>query len=137
TSATTPGGYDELESFLSFSVQYRVVSVSTTYTTPVGGTSDTIYVDAGGWDNNPADVKYRTAIGPQNPAFPSGVGGIINTDFTVTILSAGALNVSGLILDHSGSSFHYNADNGSLAQAISMVDAPPVANPDTAVTNEN
>src|SRR4051794_4515739 len=137
TSSSSPGGYDELESYLTFSVNYRVVSVKTTYTQPVGGTNDTIYADSGGWDNNPASPNYRTAVGPVNPRYPSGVGGIINTDFTVTILSAGTVSVSGLILDHSGSSFHYNADTGTLAQAVTLTDSPPAANNDTAVTNEN
>lgn len=137
TSSTAPGGYSQLETFLTFSVSYRIDSVSTTYSQPVGGTSDTIYVDAGGWDNEPSSPDYRTNVGPVNPLFPSGVGGIINTDFTVTILSAGSLNVTGLILDNSGSSFHYDADTGSLFQAINPVDNPPVANNDTASTKED
>src|SRR5207245_2473131 len=72
-----------------------------------------------------------------NPQYPGGVGGIINTDFTVTILSGGTLAVTGLILDHSGSSFHYNADAGTLVANITQTDSPPVANNDSATANEN
>lgn len=137
TSSSSPGGYDELESFLTFSVNYRIVSIATTYTTPVGGTNDKIYADSGGWQNDPTSANYLSAVGPVNPLYPGGVGGIINTDFTVTILSAGNVSVTGLILDHSGGSFHYNADVGTLSQNITAVDDPPVANDDSAVTDEN
>ena len=125
---------------------YKIDSVSAAFGT--GQTTNALYADGGGWDSTPSSPTYLSDAGiwPANwtaltnqSTNPSGTnyGGVIDIDFTVTILSAGSLNVSGLILDHSGASFHYNANNGSLSQAISMVNPPPTATPQSVTTAEN
>jgi trimeric autotransporter adhesin len=59
TSTTAPGGYEQLTSYLTFPVSYQILSVSTTYTAPVGGTNDSVYADAAGFQDDPALESSR------------------------------------------------------------------------------
>ncbi|MFN2454798.1 MAG: hypothetical protein ABR577_11320 [Pyrinomonadaceae bacterium] len=122
-ASTATQGYDQLEAFLSLSnVIFQVQSIATTYSAPAGATNDKFYSDACGWDNNPLSSSYRSCIGPAN--YPGGkAGGTINTTYTVKILSAGTTTAGALILDFSGSSYHYNSDFGS--QVLSVTSLPP------------
>src|SRR5262249_3919848 len=126
-SHTAPGGYEQLESFLTLGQPiFQLLSVATTYTAPPGATNDKVYADAGAWDTNPTSPTYRSITGP--PTSSGGkVGDSIQTVFTVKVLSAGSTNVTGLIYDFSGSSFHYNGDFGYAVLAVTAVDSPPVA----------
>ena len=135
-ASTAPGGYEQLEAFLDLSnIIFQVQAIATTYTAPPGGTNDKFYADACGWDNNPLSATYRSCIGPAN--YPGGkAGGTIVTTYTVKVLSTGNTTASTLIMDFSGSSFHYNSDYG--IQVISITSLPPpltlskIANPTTA-----
>src|SRR6266404_7087064 len=135
-ASTATQGYEQLEAFLNLSnVIFQVLAISTTYTSPAGGTNDKFYADACGWDNNPLSGTYRSCIGPAN--YPGGkAGGTVNTIYTVKVLSTGNTTASTLIMDFSGSSYHYNADYG--VQVISITALPPpltlskIANPTTA-----
>jgi LPXTG-site transpeptidase (sortase) family protein len=124
-SSTATGGYEQLESFINFSnVIFQVLSVSTTYTAPPGGTNDKIYADACGWENDPTDPDYRSCVGPVN--YPGGkAGGDIVTTYTVKILSPGTTTISALIYDFSGSSYHYNSDFGSGLNAVLVTAVMP------------
>lgn len=124
-ASTAPGGYEQLEAFLTLSnVIFQVLSISTTYTAPAGGTNDKFYADACGWDPNPLSPTYRSCIGPANYA-GGKAGGNISTTYTVKILSTGTTTATTLILDFSGSSYHYNADYGTGINAITITSLPP------------
>ena len=120
-ASTATQGYDQLEDFLSLSnVIFQVLAVNTTYSAPAGATNDKFYADACGWDNDPLSGTYRSCIGPAN--YSGGkVGGTVVTTYTVKVLSTGTTTATALILDHSGSSYHYNSDYGSTSITISAV----------------
>src|SRR5256714_5918047 len=135
-ASTATGGYAQLEAFLDLSnIIFQVQSIATTYTAPAGGTNDKFYADACGWDNNPLSANYRSCIGPQNYA-GGKAGGTVITTYTVKVLSTGNTTAGTLIMDFSGSSYHYNSDYGVLT--ISSTALPPpltlskIANPTTA-----
>ncbi|OLE53078.1 MAG: hypothetical protein AUG51_14840 [Acidobacteria bacterium 13_1_20CM_3_53_8] len=125
TASTATGGYEQLEAFLNLSnIIFQVLSISTTYTSPTGGTNDKFYADACGWDNDPLSPTYRSCIGPAN--YSGGkAGGNISTTYTVKVLSTGTTTASTLIRDFSGSSYHYNSDYGTTSITITAV-PPPV-----------
>lgn len=112
-ASTATQGYEQLECFLNLSnVVFLVQSISTTYSSPNGGTNNKFYADACGWENNPLSPNYRSCVGPEN--YPGGkAGGTVVTTYTVKILSSGTTTANTLILDFSGSSYHYNADYGT------------------------
>jgi uncharacterized repeat protein (TIGR01451 family) len=128
-ASTATQGYEQLEAFLNLSnVIFQVLSISSSYSSPAGGTNDKFYADACGWDNNPLSASYRSCIGPNN--YSGGkAGGTISTTYTVKVLSAGNTTASTLILDFSGSSYHYNSDYGLGINSISITSLPaPVPN---------
>ncbi len=128
-ASTATQGYEQLEAFLNLSnVIFQVLSISTTYTSPSGGTNDKFYADACGWDNNPLSANYRSCIGPVT--YSGGkAGGTIATTYTVKVLSAGTTTASTLINDFSGSSYHYNSDYGQGINSITVsAFNPPVPN---------
>ncbi|MEP6911151.1 MAG: hypothetical protein ABI923_00250 [bacterium] len=122
-ASTATQGYEQLEAFLDLSnVVFQVQSIATTYSAPSGGTNDKFYADACGWDNDPLSANYRSCIGPPN--YSGGkAGGTVITTYTVKVLSTGNTTASTLILDFSGSSYHYNSDYG--IQVISITSLPP------------
>ncbi|GEM_PF-2214491 len=115
---TATGGYPQLVHFLNFpNAIFQVLTSSSTYTAPSGGTNDKIYADAGGWDNDPNSPTYREVIGPAN--YTGGkAGGTIQTTFTVRIVGTGSATLTALIYDYSGSSYHYNSDFGATVLAV-------------------
>jgi uncharacterized repeat protein (TIGR01451 family) len=126
-ASTATQGYAQLEAFLNLSnVIFQVLSIATTYTSPAGGTNDKFYADACGWDNNPVSANYKSCIGPVN--YSGGkAGGTVSTTYTVKILSTGITTASTLILDFSGSSYHYNNDYGVGINSITITSLnPPV-----------
>ncbi len=128
-ATTAPQGYEQLEAFLNLSnVIFEVLAISTTYTSPPGATNNKFYADACGWDNNPLSGTYRSCIGPAN--YSGGkAGGTISTTYTVKVLSTGVTTASTLIMDFSGSSYHYNSDFGLGINSITITAVPaPVPN---------
>jgi uncharacterized repeat protein (TIGR01451 family) len=125
-ATTATQGYEQLEAFLNLSnVIFQIQGIATTYTSPAGGTNDKFYADACGWDNNPLSGSYRSCIGPVN--YPGGkAGGTISTTYTVKILSTGVTTASTLILDFSGSSYHYNNDFGQGINSITITALNPL-----------
>src|SRR6266567_3511860 len=126
-ASTATQGYEQLEAFLNLSnIIFQVQSIATTYTSPAGATNNKFYADACGWDNNPLSVTYRSCIGPQN--YSGGkAGGTVDTTYTVKVLSTGATTATTLIMDFSGSSYHYNSDYGTQVIAITAL-PPPTPN---------
>ncbi|MFN2598292.1 MAG: beta strand repeat-containing protein [Pyrinomonadaceae bacterium] len=139
-STTAPGGYPQFEAFLNLSnVVFQVLSIQTTYTTPAGATNDKFYADACGWQNNPTLPNYRSCVGPAN--YVGGkAGDVVSSTYTVKIVGgSGTTTTAGsLILDFSGSSYHYDSGSG-----ITVTVQPPqvtlskIANPTTALTSAN
>lgn len=109
-ASTATQGYEQLEAFLDLpNVVFQVVSIQTTYSAPSGATNDKFYADACGWNNVPGTTNYRDCVGPAN--WSGGkVGGNLTSVYTVKILAGGTTTPGALILDFSGSSFHYNND---------------------------
>src|SRR6266542_1017470 len=126
-ASTATQGYEQLEAFLNLpNIIFQVLAISTTYTSPSGATNDKFYADACGWDNNPLSATYRSCIGPAN--YSGGkAGGTISTTYTVKILSTGTTTASTLILDFSGSSYHYNSDYGLGINSITITALPAPA----------
>jgi uncharacterized repeat protein (TIGR01451 family) len=122
-ASTATQGYSQLEAFLDLSnIIFQVQSIATSYSSPSGATNNKFYADACGWDNNPLSPNYRSCIGPEN--YPGGkAGGTVTTTYTVKVLSTGSTTAGTLILDFSGSSYHYNSDYG--IQVISVTALPP------------
>jgi uncharacterized repeat protein (TIGR01451 family) len=128
-ASTATQGYEQLSAFLNLpNIIFQVLAISTTYTAPAGGTNDKFYADACGWDNNPLSGTYRSCIGPTN--YSGGkAGGTISTTYTVKVLSTGTTTASTLIMDFSGSSYHYNSDYGTGINSITITSLnPPVPN---------
>jgi uncharacterized repeat protein (TIGR01451 family) len=139
-SSTAPGGYDQFEAFLNLSnVVFQVQSISTTYTSPAGGTNDKFYADACGWQPDPTLANYRSCVGPVNYA-GGKAGGTVSTTYTVKILggSGTSTTAGSLILDFSGSSYHYASGSGiTVSVQPPQVTLSKIANPTTAVTGSN
>ena len=112
-ASTATQGYEQLEAFLDLpNVVFQVLSIQTTYSAPSGATNDKFYADACGWNSVPGTANYRDCVGPAN--WPGGkVGGNLTSVYTVKIISGGTTTPGALILDFSGSSFHYNNDYGT------------------------
>jgi uncharacterized repeat protein (TIGR01451 family) len=125
-ASTATGGYNQLEAFLELSnIIFQIQSIATTYTAPSGGTNNKFYADACGWDNNPLSSTYRSCIGPPNYTGEKA-GGTVVTTYTVKVLSTGTTTASTLVLDFSGSSYHYNNDYGTKTITITAL-PPPIA----------
>jgi uncharacterized repeat protein (TIGR01451 family) len=136
SASTATGGYAQLQAFLELpNIIFQVLSISTTYTAPSGGTNNKFYADACGWDNNPLSGSYRSCIGPEQ--YPGGkAGGDVVTTYTVKVVSTGTTTAGTAILDFSGSSYHYNNDYGNTVISITALPPPltlsKIANPTTA-----
>jgi uncharacterized repeat protein (TIGR01451 family) len=125
-ASTATQGYEQLEAFLNLSnVIFQVQTIATNYSAPAGATNDKFYADACGWDNNPLSGSYRSCIGPTN--YSGGkAGGTVSTTYTVKVLSTGTTTATTLILDFSGSSYHYNSDYGQGINSITITALPPL-----------
>ena len=132
---TATGGYEQLTAAALFPTSiFRVVSTSTTYTAPSGGTNDKLYADACGWDPVPTSGTYNSCIGPTQ--FGGKAGGTIATTYTLDVIGSGSATINTLIYDFSGSSFHYNSDYDTNVTSLTATpDTPPVANNDSASTS--
>lgn len=119
--ATAPGGYEQLVFAAIFPPSmFEVVSVSTTYNADsspnVASPNGQVYADGCGWTYTPLPGAC-TGTGK--------VGGNMTSTITVRAIGAGSGTVSTEIYDFSGSSFHYNADFGASAKAITVRQAVP------------
>jgi len=126
--STATNGYEQLATFLDFpNTIFRIISVSAVYSVPTAlPTNDAIYADACGWVTDPASSDYFTSNGDAcaNPdLYPGGkVGGDIYIDYEVEIIGTGSKDISALIYDFSGSSFHYNSDYGVEVLSVQALD---------------
>jgi uncharacterized repeat protein (TIGR01451 family) len=119
TSKTATQGYEQLETFVNFPDSiFEIQDVKTTYAAPAKARNDRVYADACGWDATPTSPTYRSCVGPTKFAGGKAGGNPITTQYTVKIVGLGSGTLSGLVYDFSGSSFHYNADFGTGANAV-------------------
>jgi uncharacterized repeat protein (TIGR01451 family) len=84
------------------------------FSTLEGDVNTSIYANAAGW--NPATHGLMITTNP-----PKAGGGPIVTDYTVQVTGTGSGQLQTLILDYSGSSFHYNADMDGGVAGIQFV----------------
>jgi uncharacterized repeat protein (TIGR01451 family)/uncharacterized repeat protein (TIGR02543 family) len=104
--AQTATGYDELDAFALFPTFTQVMSTSTTYgtvTSPGPSSVSRIWSDACTWTGVTSSSSGTCVTAGKS-------GGRVVTAYTVKATAAGTGSVPDLIYDHSGSSFHYNAD---------------------------
>jgi uncharacterized repeat protein (TIGR01451 family) len=126
TSKTATQGYEQLSSFLDWPGSiFQVLSVSQDYAVAAAGVPDpntTVYADACGWRNDPTvPATYRSCVGSGKAG-----GDPIVTTYTIKVISAGSSTVSEMIYDFSGSSFHYNSDEGTGVGSFSVEAVEPV-----------
>lgn len=124
-SATAPGGYEQLESFIAWpGASFQVLSVTSTYVTPAGAVNSSPYADACNWQNDPTIVAtYRSCTGTAlNYNYPGGKAGgdPINTTYVVKVIAPSAAPINSLIHDFSGSAYHYNSDFGTGAGSLAL-----------------
>jgi hypothetical protein len=135
-ASTATNGYEQLTAASLWPTSmFRVVSTSTTYTAPAGGTNDKLYADACGWDPVPTSPTYNSCVGP---AGISGgkAGGTIQTTYVLDVIGAGSTTVNTEVYDFSGSSFHYNSDYSTNVFSITATNDPaPTATNDSASTS--
>ena len=126
-ASTAPNGYEQVEAFLTLpSSMFELLSVSTTYDGPPRATTDLLYADACGWDDDPASLTYLSCIGPETIA-GGKAGGPLLVEYRVRAVGAGTAVLSALIYDKSGASYHYNSDFGVGPNLfVVTISAPPV-----------
>jgi hypothetical protein len=141
-SKTATGGYEQLvNSYYFDNSMFRIDSLSSTYSVPVGYVNTQMYADACGWENDPSDPDYLSCL--DTDPIPGGKAGgnPITTTVTFTVVGEGSQDLTGVIYDYSGSSFHYNSDVGSgvnlLALTAQAPPSPPTAADDSASTDED
>lgn len=133
-------------------VIFQVLDVNSTYSDPAGGVNSTVYADGCGWVNDPTDPRYHLSPGACSSAIISGlnvysdqyphtipptegkgaVGNDIVTNYRIKVIAfpngiPNPINVSNVILDYSGSSYHYNADYGESPNIIAITVAAPTS----------
>ncbi len=116
--ASTSTAYEQLESFITFPRStFRVISASSTYQTPAGRTISRPWSNACGWNPDyDASTDATCGFSPPSEFQPTGKAGRnVVTTYKVKVVGAGTGNLTTLIYDYSGSSFHYNADFGTNA----------------------
>ncbi len=116
--ASTSTAYQQLESFITFPRStFRVVSVSSTYQTPAGRTVSRPWSNACGWNPDyDAASDAKCGFSPPSEFQPTGKAGRnVVTTYKVKVVGTGSGDLTALIYDFSGSSFHYNADFGTNA----------------------
>ncbi len=109
---TAPGGYEEISSFIDLpNYVFQILSVTTTFTQPVGFSGNELYQDGCGWDPDPASGTYNecTIGGGAETKY----GGDAVTVYMIKILSSSAngstLTTNGYVYDFSGSSYHLDS----------------------------
>jgi hypothetical protein len=119
-SETAPGGYEQVETFLTLPTSvFRIERVTTTASTGVSPVRQP-YLDACGWIADPASSGYLECGGTGK------AGGTMSVTYRVTPVATGSGTSTTLVYDFSGSSYHYNTDLGKAPNLYRWrVVAPP------------
>ncbi len=123
SASTATNGYEQIESFINLpNVIFQTLSVSSTYSAPLGYTGDKLYDDACTWDPVTTSATYRSCLATGK------TGGSVTITYTVKILSGAGVSrtLNTLIYDFSGSSYHYNNDFSSTF-VVAQISAAPTA----------
>ena len=126
---TATQGYNQFETFINFSnTIFQVLSVTTSYSAnnsayvggPAPNANDKLYADACQWDNDPASPNYRSCIRRrlQNGRHKNQ-DNLCRQDHRRRRHVA---DVSALLYDFSGSSYHYNADFSAGSWIANIID---------------
>ncbi|MCJ7711015.1 MAG: hypothetical protein MUQ32_09330, partial [Chloroflexi bacterium] len=120
---STATSYEQLEGYLTFPTNlFRIVSAHSDYS--VGASRDTVYVDACGWQPNPAAAGYMSCLGTGK------AGGDVVITYTVRAIATGSGTLNAMLYDYSGSSYHYNSDYGIAVNfGVTVVDPTPTPTP--------
>ncbi len=132
-------------------VIFQVLDVQSTYSDPVGGVNSTVYADGCGWVQDPTDPRYHLSPGAcssetgfantYSDQYPytapptegkGAVGNDITTIYKIKVIAfpngiPNPIKVSNVILDYSGSSYHYNADYGIAPNVVNINVVTPSA----------
>ena len=128
-SSTATNGYEQIESFLNFpNAVFRMIDVDTTFSadTTGGAYNSQVYADACTWDPDPSSPTYRSCLATGK------TGGEILTTYTVEIVGflpggdGDNIDLSTLIYDFSGSSYHYNSDFDQPPNVINVTVVSPL-----------
>ncbi|MBL6713383.1 MAG: DUF11 domain-containing protein, partial [Pirellulales bacterium] len=128
---SAPGGYEQTTNALTIPTNvFEIISTSartveTTFSadtsTRVTSPESGVYLNAAGWHSDPGvlalDPAYNTTTDNQK------AGGVMETTYQVRVRPAapvGAVTLTGVIYDFSGSSFHYNADSGVVFKTLQI-----------------
>lgn len=104
---TAPGGYEQVEAFLTLPTGiFRIDGVTMTATAGKSPVSQP-YIDACTWVSDPTSADYRECTGTAK------AGGSMTITYRVTVIGTGSGTASTLVYDFSGSSYHYNSDFGT------------------------
>ena len=122
---TATNGYEQIENYINFpNTIFKVNGVATTYTAKPTPATDPwwaskVYADGCSWVNDPTSLNYRYCTGVGK------YGGDVTVEYDVTIIGGAGTtkDLSNLIYDFSGSSYHYNADFAFQTRFASIVDA--------------
>ena len=141
TAKTAPGGYEQLVTAFYFNnSMFQIESFTASYPTPSGATNTRCTpTPAAGTTTGPAapteaasDRWLHRRQGRRQP---------MTLAITFKVLATGSQNVSGMIYDYSGSSYHYNDDGGAEPNLLTLTStyAPtaPDAVDDSATTDED
>jgi uncharacterized repeat protein (TIGR01451 family) len=127
---TATQGYEQFEGFINFSnAVFQILAVTTTYSADsspfVPNPNNALYADACLWESDPNSPNYRSCVGGAGKAG----GSSIVTTYTIKIIGGGGSSqtLNTLMLDFSGSSFHYNGDYSVSARFANIID-PATAN---------
>jgi LPXTG-site transpeptidase (sortase) family protein len=126
---TATGGYEQIESYINFpNTIFSINSVSTSHSTINDLTPDSLaasrlYADGCTWENNPDSPNYRSCLGTGK------YGNVVTVNYNVTIIGgAGSVQeLTNLIYDFSGSSYHYNADYPTNTRIAAIIDPSNVS----------
>ncbi len=117
-TAYTASSFSEVEAFLVFPTDVRVVSSPATFSrTDFGGLASTLGPWADGCDK--WDYTYTPIPGNANCPGPGKQGNTVVVTYTV-IAGSTPFTLKGLIYDFSGSSFHYNKDFGVKTKSVTI-----------------
>ncbi len=122
---TATNGYEQIENYINFpNTIFKVNGVATTYSAKPTPATDPwwaskVYADGCSWVNDPTSLNYRSCTGVGK------YGGNVTVEYDVTIIGGAGTtkDLSNLIYDFSGSSYHYNADFAFQTRFASIVDA--------------
>lgn len=118
-ATTAPQGYEQVEAFLSLPTSLiRVDRVTMTATAGPSPVSQP-YIDACGWQSDPASPGYLTCSGTAK------AGGTMRVTYRVTVVGLGTGTATTLVYDRSGSSYHYNTDYGRASNLYSFRTVAP------------